>query len=96
MSEEQQESSIIKRSFWAVIEEFTLFRVIGILMLCYPVVYLVSYWIVGVAGGNFAYLYSGPPVSVWRTLLLSFWLTAGAYLVVLGHFQEICNGRRRY
>jgi len=92
---EENEGSIIKESFWAIIEKYTLFKVIGIIMICYPAVYLISYWIVGAVGGNFAYLYTGPPVSAWRVILVSIWLAIGVYLAVLGHFQDLCDGRRR-
>ena len=92
---EVTESSLVTKSFWAIIEELTIFRVIGILMLCYPVVFLVSYWFLGITGGYFAYAYSGPPVSTWKIVLLSSWLTIGVYLLALGHYHELFKERRR-
>lgn len=77
MSEENESSlEFIKR--------YLFIEVIGIMMLCCPVIYLVSFWVVGISGGYFRYAYEGPGVPVWRIFILVFWIVVGIYFIVLG------------
>lgn len=66
------------------IKKHLFIEVIGIMMLCAPVFYLVAFWIIGIAGGYFSYGYEGPGVPVYRIFMLVFWIVVGIYCIVLG------------